>query len=750
ELAKRALGTAISYQSESALESIVDATGSSLARDAEWQVMLGAAFDYFSLFEDAAQAYRTSLAIQDDIAVQEGLARILLLLARPDEAWDLVSHIVTEKKSDRLGLPLLVAEAYQGWGMHDAALIVLDECLAAFPELETDADFKRMRKTALKYKNTDKVVKPKILALPEKKSRPGRSLSSYVPTVLALAVLLAVGGLFVSAALIAAETRKIYIVNGLSIPYRLTINGKPKNMRPKSVSSMEIREGDINISVLNDDVSIPDQTCRITTNFFSRLFVDHLFVVNPDRTALLIWEETEYAETPTPDATHPYEVHCGELLLSMTDIDFPFQKFPNTVALPSGSAVKRSRLGFLNDLPATTIAAVVSNSFNSDGLASFVRRTAEYDKDDATFIGMLVGVLAPEEAYRSLEKLSKVRPVRVEAHRGYQTLTERLKPDVDLVGEYRELLAEMPDSPQRMYLLGRALGNVDEAEALFRKATSGDEPCAYALNALAYARLTNGAFEEARQFGSRAIDAAPHNPSFRWVPSTALEALGRFEQALELERSTETPISIPVERELYLLTRKGDSAQVDEQLEAMVKEASELDQKAEGEIRRKSLQAMVAYVQGDTKTMIQLSENISDPKVRFARLMTMGDLDASQEAAGNLAVDKAYAMLLVSLAARATQKNEEADIFLVAAAKLLPAEGADGRKVASWLTGDVFPQVDDALRIGLMPAQKVIVMTALGFKFPEHRGKYFAMARTLNFDRRFPYLLIQSLTENPG
>ena len=49
-----------------------------------------------------------------------------------------------------------------------------------------------------------------------------------------------------------------------------------------------------------------------------------------------------------------------------------------------------------------------------------------------------------------------------------------------------------------------------------------------------------------------------------------------------------------------------------------------------------------------------------------------------------------------------------------------------------------------------MPAQKVIVMTAMGFKFPEHRGKYFATARTLNFDRRFPYLLIQSLTENPG
>ena len=106
--------------------------------------------------------------------------------------------------------------------------------------------------------------------------------------------------------------------------------------------------------------------------------------------------------------------------------------------------------------------------------------------------------------------------------------------------------------------------------------------------------------------------------------------------------------------------------------------------------------------------------------------------------------------MLVSLAARAIRKNEEADALLDAAAKLLPAEGATGRKVASWLTGDVFPQVDDALRIGLMPAQKVIVMAALGFKFPEHRGKYFAMARTLNFDRRFPYLLIQSLTENPG
>ena len=64
----------------------------------------------------------------------------------------------------------------------------------------------------------------------------------------------------------AAASRKVHIVNGLSVPYRVTINGKPKHMRAKSFSTVEVREGDIDISVLNDDVPIPDQTCRITVS----------------------------------------------------------------------------------------------------------------------------------------------------------------------------------------------------------------------------------------------------------------------------------------------------------------------------------------------------------------------------------------------------------------------------------------------------------------------------------------------------
>jgi len=36
--------------------------------------------------------------------------------------------------------------------------------------------------------------------------------------------------------------------------------------------------------------------------FFGRVFVDHLFVINPDRTALLAWEETEYTNKDSENA----------------------------------------------------------------------------------------------------------------------------------------------------------------------------------------------------------------------------------------------------------------------------------------------------------------------------------------------------------------------------------------------------------------------------------------------------------------
>ena len=49
--------------------------------------------------------------------------------------------------------------------------------------------------------------------------------------------------------------------------------------------------------------------------------------------------------------------------------------------------------------------------------------------------------------------------------------------------------------------------------------------------------------------------------------------------------------------------------------------------------------------------------------------------------------------------------------------------------------------------LGFEPRAKAVCLTAMGLRHPEHRQRYFQLARKLNYDRSFPYLLLKSIIE---
>ncbi len=396
------------------------------------ETLLGSAFEYFGRDAEAEPVYRTCLERDpNNSEVREALARNLLFQSRPDEAWNLLAHVLTERKVQSSGLLLIVAESYQGWGMHGAALDILEAAVEAFPELRKDRDYKRLYRTASKYKNTNKPIKSKSLVTPTTSSGRLRSISSRVPMAIAASVLLAGLGIFALASTKIASSRTIYVVNGLSVPYEVILNGQHTTVRPKTYRSMEVAEGDIEVSVKGEGITVPTQSCRITTNFFARVFTDPVFILNPDRTALCLREETEYSVGGNTSAANLMKFYWGDLLLTIDDADFRFQEFPSTLSLPSQSPVKRSRVTHLADLPPRTVAGVLASEWNEDRLKDWVRRLAESDADDPITTGLVAAALEPAEALQILGKLRSMRPLRIEAHRAYQQLSEIVEPDHD-------------------------------------------------------------------------------------------------------------------------------------------------------------------------------------------------------------------------------------------------------------------------------------------------------------------------------
>jgi hypothetical protein len=61
---------------------------------------------------------------------------------------------------------------------------------------------------------------------------------------------------------------------------------------------------------------------------------------------------------------------------------------------------------------------------------------------------------------------------------------------------------------------------------------------------------------------------------------------------------------------------------------------------------------------------------------------------------------------------------------------------------AEWLASESAPDANAAVEFVARPSEKRVMLTALGLRHPAVREPCFAMAKKLNYDARFPHLLL--------
>lgn len=789
--AKKAMEVALGFQDAEAFDAVAAAAGQQFARDPGVQMFLGDAQDHLGRPEAAEASYRAAVAAAPgDDAARYALAAFLLRRVRPADAQPLLADILPQRKRDRAPLLILLAQAYQAVGAHDAAGQLVDELGTAFPDLLSDPHFEQVRKAALKYRGTTKKLAVAALsAAGGKRAATGALRESFFQRhgakLLVGTILLVAAGWYVLAA-VQLGHHSVQLVNGTAAPYTVELGGRKWSVPAVGAAVARLDEGTYDVRV-TDRPGIEPARVAIRTNFWKRPLNKRTFVINPDRTALVYAETVEYSQGGGGGGNDeaPPRVMVGQAFYDLDKAQDAFQQPPSSVRLSSkSSTVKRTHVDLVRNVPPPALARAIRGRLGAAAAAEYCRRHAMAAGDDREAMALVAAHVGPEEQLAFFRRHLSDRPVRVELHRIYQQAAEKYRPDHDLAAEYKAMLAAAPDGDAATrgmltYLLGRVTEPPEAARALFLKAADGEPPVAYAHYAIGYDDLKEGNFPAALERARAARKLEPGRPEFAWMEAEALEASGDVDAAIALARSRQGEEGATsagtgrsarlVADEARLLVRKGDRAAANARVEAYYQALSKLSPSDAESLAaaRAWLDGVLHYAAGDLAAYEAAQESQKDPAWRFQVALTRerikeaeaalnemekpdaaaadagagepGGAGAAAAAAGDADASDA---LMLSVAAASAGEGAVAERGWRRALELLSHEGKDDRKIAAILSRGDAPGDDDLRNWTGRPVMRALLLTAVGQRFPDRRDALFAAARKLNYANLFPQRLI--------
>jgi tetratricopeptide (TPR) repeat protein len=752
ETIQKSLALATVYQDERLFDKLADALAGHRTDDAEIQAQLGSAYEYFSRWPDAEAAYRRAHELQPTDDTSERIAVCLLKQGRPEEAADHVRHAFESKDPDKAWLIFWLVEGFMAAGMHDEALRVMDVRDELFPALARGKDYQRQRRTAQKYLRSGKPVKSVYLAESKTGFREGSSLGFGWPKYVAAAVALSLLALYLGSAIYRGQNRPVYLVNGWTKPYTVKVNGEDHQLRPGSAQKIEVPEGEVTVDWPAGGEG--PQTMKIETSFFGRPFHRPVFVINPDRLALVEREEAVYAETPVEPDKAP-ELRTGQVLYSFDGADYEFEPFPDTVPVKSGSRVHKTRVGLAatTDPQARLLRALLA--VGPQEWPNYLKRLLRLDPDDTLALQFLTRMIPPKEGLEILKPGLAARPIRVEWHRMYQTLTEVSDPTKDLKPEYRQLVEETKRGPDAVYLLGR-LEDGRAGEALYLEAARGTPPSAQACAGLSFRYLAQGEFDKAVQWGAKAAELNPADPLIRLRHVEALLAAGKY---LDLLKATNS--ATPSERTLFLRKRlaahvaTGEAGAAEAELNRMLAPRLGGPMGPMAVQVRANLDLNLAVARRDRAKYLEVAGRAGSPD-RFAEYFLRGDYKSA--AAADPAAQKDLRPTLdwdgeatrAGLLYLGGLKVKDQALADAQWAKLIDALGhgdREARRYAAVANGKEpfdLAQVKDA---NIHPLVKRVVLAAFARKFSAHAKELDALSKKLDFERDEVSLCLRYVTD---
>ncbi len=756
ELAQTAIQTCAFYQDREAFVGLAGKILSSFGDDAEIVAYVGSTLRYFGHFSEAEAAYRKSLAIDDDPEVREALGVTLLRLGRPDDAWPQLEHLFRSEDPSGVGALFLLVEGYQAEGRHGDALQIIDVLVKTFPVLADNKELRKYRKQSRKHQRSGKRIASAALA--PAKATSGTDWGSRAAVLMWPLLLLLIVVPVTWFAFRSAREHQVFLVNGLPERYAVRLAGDTHHLPPgRGIPVRVAQRVDHVVEVFGDGPALEPVSFRLDLSWWQSWWGDHTFVVNPDRLAVLYWQQVEYAENPNPERENPYHLRAGESFYSYQGVDYEFRDFPDEIELSSGSRALREGLDVFADRDPLELYWMLAAEDQRDqggdqgGQAlAYLKRLVELRPENENAMFLLAGVVEAEDFAALAAPHLAVRPVEVEWHRAYQSVIDGQEAGEDLSAEYAALLEAEADDSRLLYLASRIELDADEAEGLLHRAIELDPANAYAYNSLAYRMISVGEFAQALPLVEKARELEPEKASFRAIEADVWLGLGRWQILLEQNRSQqeEQPLGGElVAREILLRSANGEMAAaaacVGGYLERLAA-AEDGQEWGDPDMWQTYLEAMVSHGRGDLRAYGERIDSLDGPWNAFQSALARGAVRKAEEALTESEEFTPDNHLLVYLGAAQAGDSELAERHLAAAIELLRQGDRDQRALAQGLMGEEVEGVD-FLRSSIDPGSKAIALAALALGDRERRSAYRRLARRLNFRLGFPRLYLGTL-----
>ena len=658
---------------------------------------------------------------------------------------------------DEASLIFLVAQSAQAVGDHPLALELIETLEAGIPDL----DLGEARGLSTAASEGQKIGHS---AFEPRRRDAGPTVGARWAYLVGPALLLAVLGGFAAVSWVIGSSRTVHLVNGLRRPYTVSINGgKPIVLGPNGRTSYKVPEGLVTVRAEGSGLELPEFSERIETNFFQRPFLSPTFVINPDRSGVLLHQEIQYSTLGIPSP--PAKLLTQKRLHSFSGIDYEFSKPPATIQMQGQGTVSRESLNLSQFRDPLERLLQVGGHLGDPGAKKWLESYLEADPEQGDLLHAYCRLVKKKEAIAYLRKRFGDRPLRVSWHRIYQDLSGG-PGGPGLEQEYRDLLAETPDSGDCKYLLARVLLDDAEIKSLNDTSVTGPSPSAHGFMVLGFKDLSQGRHEEALTKFERAL-AAKDIYLFRYARDLALVSLGRYPELIQ-RTSREfalRPHSFDLAgRLIRYQVGKGDPRAAHQTLTACMTAWNEsLPPDAKAQLRR-SLLRVYSYAQGDLARFakncdedeaFQAKVALRDAKAALAECNKTSDaaFKKQNEAKDPDEVDTSsdaefYSLLTVLVLANHVADSETASQVLDSLlAQRPPPPSPAAEQVLRSLREDE-PGVDHEALLALdaQPHEKRLLLTILGQRFPKQRQRYFDFVRRLNAPLDFPHHLLREVT----
>lgn len=749
KLAEEAISAAMGFQEKETLQRVASDVRANIRENPRVLMLLGLAYDSFNEPTEAEQAYRQSLRAADDNEVREQLAMNLIRQGNPMEASSYLRHVSQPQNSGRAWYLFMLAKGYQATGDHRNALQVLDQLLGIIPGLGKDKEYKKLRKLSEKNLNTNKrIASPEVSA----STAVFKESSDFGGKLAALIWILVIGagiGGFVWGSMHKAKSQDVWFVNGLDRNYEVQIAEKRISVPSLGSRKTTIPEGKHTAKVTTPGLKVPDAIFTIKNPFMTRLFANKTYVVNPDGAAPLIWQRTFYAKDIDKAKPSQNKVHAGKTFYEFKGINYKFEDFPETISIERNNTA-RDRIGILsagrNSSTAFRLAATSALGSKND-VIHVARNYAEFAKVPDEAIAYLGALMKPGEFVAYAKPKLEKRPMEVAWHRAYQRALKVEK--AKLQEEYRALVEKEPENGDAYYLMGRLLDDPTSKAAMYQKAVDVSTSSPYAHYALLAYKLANGNFDTAYEHGKKAM-ALLHLQLFHDYVIESMVATGRLDEAIAEHRKQTPRDSVHLSPIIYLTAVKDGIAKGREELKRVLNVARRK------EVPRNYLKHMeatgeadIAYHLGDIAAFHEHAAKSENPVTEFASAITSGSVEAAEELLEDVEEDgdAVQARLLLYLAYHRTANDAKAEEHLKVAAEYVDDFSSDeDAKELAWAAKERSTTGTSRwLSFAMEPQEKMLWLTVLGERVPEHKPQYHALAAKLNYDRQFPYLYIKEV-----